>query len=96
MAERPRFPTRSLIASLAILADAAGVTCLFLADLPVVLKVSVGVVAAVLPIAALFFYLGERRGWIRYQKHNRDLEREVRRLRNILSAVADESRREAA
>lgn len=78
---RPRFPTALLTTALAVVADAGGLACLFLSDLPLALKLSIGVPLVLVPIAALFLYLGEMRSWLRQRRRIHQLEQENRRLR---------------
>jgi hypothetical protein len=70
MPEGPSFPTGPLLASLAVVADFGGILALILANVPLLLKASIVAIAAVIPIAAVFFHLGQKRGWKARGKKN--------------------------
>jgi hypothetical protein len=82
--EPPRFPVVLVISTLAVIADLAGLTVLFLSDLPLMLKLAVAVPLAGIPIAVSLVYVGRRREWVRLSPRIRELESEVRLLKNQL------------
>jgi amino acid transporter len=83
--EPPRFPAAFLVASLALTADVAGLVCLFLSDLPLPLKLGVGVALVAIPFGSLTYFVGKKRQWIEMRGYIHELERELQ-LRGGLPA----------
>lgn len=65
MESRPKFPTRAFLIWIAIVADLGGTVGLFIADVPVALKIGVGALEIIGFYTILVFYLGRRREWSR-------------------------------
>lgn len=65
MDSRPKFPMRAFLTWIAIVADLGGTAGLFIADVPLALKVGVGALEALGFYTILVFHLGRRRQWDR-------------------------------
>jgi len=65
---QPKFPTRAVLTWIAIVADLGGTAGLFIADVPVALKVTVGALEGLGFYTILVFHLGRRREWDRSQR----------------------------
>jgi hypothetical protein len=65
MESRPNFPIRALLAWLAVVADLGGTAGLFIADVPLALKVAVDTLEAIGFYTILVYYLGRKREWDR-------------------------------
>lgn len=83
--EPPKFPVAFLVGSLALIADVAGLTCLFLSDLPLLLKLCVGIALVAIPFGSLTYFVGKKRQWDEMRAYIHELEREVHELQAGLS-----------
>jgi hypothetical protein len=84
-----------VVAGLAIVADTGGLACLFLAHLPLILKLSIGAGLILIPIVATAYHAGRKRQWTAMQAEVRHLEREVRHLRGERGHLGSPARRAA-
>lgn len=86
MDKAPAFPSKFLFNALAVLADIAGLICVFVSNLPLGLKLGIGSVMGLVPAGVILFYLGERRGWVRQRRRLARLETECDELHRRLEA----------
>lgn len=90
--EPPRFPALFIISALAVVADIGGLIGVFVSGLPLPVKIGIAVPLAGLPSAALLVHAGRRREWLRLSPRIRELEGEVRSLREQLPPPAEAQR----
>jgi hypothetical protein len=75
-----------VLSSLAVIADLAGLTAVFLSNLPLFVKIGIAVPLIGIPSACLLVHAGRRMEWSRLAPRIHDLEDEVQELSDELAS----------
>lgn len=84
-----------MIAALALIADLAGLICLFLSHLPLGLKAVVAIALVAVPFGSLTYFAGRKQQWKEGAAYIHELEKEVGALQREFSGGRARARRAA-